>query len=213
MFAYALREDGSVADYFAHALRLHLAKVRPTLASGGFKFWGELDLAAGQYQLRVLARNAETGAYGVTTVPLAVAEPASSSPSLRQLLFPDHPTGKWLLAREQGASADESPFVLRGEGYLPAARPLLRRGVAAEMVVVGRELEAGPSLTAQLHDASGNVAGPARVEVLAGPSPAGGVAGEVELLASVRVDDAAPGRYTLRVTAGTARSEIEVEVE
>jgi hypothetical protein len=215
VFAYALREDGSIADYFAHALRLHLDKVRTTLASGGFKFWDRLDLAPGEYRLRVLARNAETGAMGLATVPLTVNDSAAGEPYLQSPLFPE-PAGRWLLAHAQDEAANGVPFVLRGEQYLPAARPVLRRGVASEMVWLGGGFDAATAqVEGQLYDVAGKLAGAARVEVLS--RTAGAEPGSVQILASVRVDDARPGRYTLRVAAtGVAAdlaSSIDVEVE
>lgn len=226
VFAYALREDGSVADYFAHALRLHLDKVRATLSNSGFKFWGQLDLAPGEYRLRLLARNVETGAYGLATVPLTVrdtaardaaaSDTAATGAFLLTPLFPE-PRGKWMLAREQGDSAPSGdPFVLRGESYLPAARPVLRRDVPSEMVLLGHGLDAASTrVEGQLYDAAGQLAGTPRVEVLAGS--AGAEPGSVQLVASVRAGDVAPGRYTLRVAVGDGATDvsstIEVEVE
>src|SRR5207249_2022638 len=55
------------------AVTAALPKTEATLASGGIKYYGSLSLAPGDYTLRTLVRNNETGRFGVTITPMKIS--------------------------------------------------------------------------------------------------------------------------------------------
>ncbi len=127
LFAYAFDENGAARDFFARRLSLDLTTSRAQLLDSGLKYWGHLDLAPGDYVVRVLVRNGLTGVAGVASLPLHVADFAAGESALLPMLFPE-PAGKWVLARESEAELRAEvafPFTLDGNPFIPAVRPAL----------------------------------------------------------------------------------------
>ncbi|HSL82092.1 MAG TPA: VWA domain-containing protein, partial [Thermoanaerobaculia bacterium] len=131
IYAYAIAEDGSVGDFMTQTMGLDVEKVRPALEASGLKFFGDLDLPPGDYLVRVLVRESESGRSATRAVPVMVPEFGSGFPTLAMPLFPEEP-GKWLMVQETAGSEARSarpfPFVLDGNAYLPAAKPVIQAG-------------------------------------------------------------------------------------
>ncbi|MCP4664216.1 MAG: VWA domain-containing protein, partial [bacterium] len=98
VFGYALDGDGEIHDFFSQKMNLDLGQARENppfvplrgnLEQGGLKFYGELDLRPGRYDLRVLVRAAETGRYALRIVPVSVADLSGSDPVLLPPVFVD----------------------------------------------------------------------------------------------------------------------------
>jgi VWFA-related protein len=142
IYAYAVDAAGEIRGHFAQTLGLDLAEAGPALAAGGLKYFGHLDLPPGAYSLRVLVRNAGSGAYALLEVPLTV--PTFAGAVLLPPLIPE-PGGRWLLTREPAAGGGPEPgerqvpypFVLRDQPFMPAARPRLAAGQDAPVALVG----------------------------------------------------------------------------
>ena len=71
IYSYALDAREVVHDFFTTQLRLDLAAVE-TMGDDGFWVWGKLVLRPGEYTLRTLVRNAQTGDTGVWTTRVTV---------------------------------------------------------------------------------------------------------------------------------------------
>lgn len=143
VYAYAIAGDGSVGDYFGQTMGLDLGKVRPAMEASGVKFFGELDLAPGEYILRVLVRDAQSGRSVTRVVPVSVPEFGSGSPTLAMPLFPEEP-GKWLMVQQTAGSETRSqrpyPFQLDGSAFIPAAKPIVQANGATQFVVLAYNL-------------------------------------------------------------------------
>src|SRR4030095_13992897 len=107
------------------------------MEEGGIKYYAHFDLAPGNYRVRVLVRNADTGRTGVQTVAVEVPTYSPTDPVLLPPFFMED-RQKWLLVREQegggGGGQQQSvvyPFTVGGEPYVPAAPPAPRREQAA----------------------------------------------------------------------------------
>ncbi|HEX6198892.1 MAG TPA: hypothetical protein VF150_01425, partial [Thermoanaerobaculia bacterium] len=174
IYAYAIGEDGSVGDFMTQNMGLDVEKVRPALEASGLKFFGDLELPPGDYLVRVLVRDAETGRSATRAVPVMVPEFGSGSPTLAMPLFPEQP-GKWLMVQEAAGTEARSqrpfPFVLDGNSYLPAAKPVIAAGGAAQFIVMGYNLgdEAVPLETTFLTADGAPVEGPKISFVTRGP--------------------------------------------
>ncbi len=145
IYAYALDTSGGVRDTFSQVLGLDLDKVGPALAQSGFKFWGDFELPPGEYVVRVLVRNSESGDLGLRVVPITVPDLSAAQSALLPPLVPEAP-GKWLLGREtrpEGSPQPPYPFILRTQPFIPAARPELRSKQATELCMVGYNLGDG----------------------------------------------------------------------
>ena len=122
IFVYAIDKKGQTRDYLVQPLGIDLSKAEATLAKGGIKYYGLLSLAPGDYTLRTLVRNNETGRFGVTVTPVkisALADPVALPP-----LFLEEGR-QWIMvkgkARSEADSAAEYPFAIGGESFVPTA--------------------------------------------------------------------------------------------
>ncbi len=205
IYGYVSDERGEMQDFFSQVVGFN-AREPAQLRQGGLKYYGHLDLAPGRYLVRVLVRNSVTGRVGVESEPLVV--PDYAGPVVLPPFFIETP-GRWLLVREKTTGgAPQSviyPFVVKGEPYVPAARPRLPRGEVARLCLVGYNLGSGvPRLAAQVVGASGQPVEGGKLELV--ERTATGIAGYDQLLATFSPQGLAPGSYTLRVEVGDRRA-------
>ena len=217
IFAYASDDKGTMRDFFTQMVSLDVSKGRETLRRGGLKYYGHMVLPAGEYLVRVLARDAATGRSGVKAVPVTVPDLESASSLLTPFFF--DPPGRWLLVREQAAGRADAhvvyPFTINGEPYVPAARPLLERGEAVRMALVGYNLSGGDlQVEGSLSSTAGEKLRSAPLTLV--ERTVTGIGGIDKLLASFRTDDLAAGDYLLHVAvvdaASGARNESSIPI-
>ncbi len=213
LYAYALSSSGEIRDFFTQSMGLDLPKVEAGLRQGGLKYYGHLDLDPGEYVVRVMVRNSETGSYSLRAVELTVPaeEPALSPP-----LVPE-PMGRWLIVREPESAIDRQvdyPFMLRGQPFIPAARPLLPAGGTAELCLMAYNLGDGAlDLETWVLTADGRRVEGHSFEVVERRPATGGE----QVVARLGAGGLAAGRYTLvlglRGQEGpAARSSIPFEI-
>ena len=210
LYVYAFDSRGAIQDFVNQSLAFEVAKVRPALLASGFKFFGHLELPPGDYSLRVLVRNGNTGDTGLRILPLHVPAFADSEAALLPPFLPE-PPDRWLLAREQPRGDYQQapyPFLIAGVPYIPSSRPVLVPGQPAEVVLQGYNLGTGDlEAKAEVQSADGQ-AMPGGALELAGSE--GGGAGAVRITGKFVPPALAPGEYRLRVTltdgAGKAQS-------
>lgn len=206
IYGYALTRSGEVRDFFAQSLNLEVDKVGSALERSGFKFWGHFQLPPDDYVLRVLARNSLTGDMALRLLPLRVPAAADREAYLSPPFVPE-PVGKWLLSEQASDRPDVAyPFMLAGEAFVPAARPVLERGRAVPLSLVAYNLGEHPAAaSAELFTAAGQPAGAAPIAILSSEGGAAGSALRVEAQLDGR--DLAPGEYELVVTLTDASGE------
>lgn len=159
VYAYAMDEQGSVHDHFAQSLGLEVAKVRRTLEGGGLTLYGHFDLDPGRYLVRVLVRNAETGESSVAAAPLEVPAFEHGEAALLPPLFPE--LGGRTLALREGGGRDKLrdvpfPFHIGDRTFLPAARPVVRAGEPAAVLLLASGLGEGePEIRGRVFAADG----------------------------------------------------------
>jgi hypothetical protein len=201
IYADAVGAGGLIADSFGQSLRLDTGWAGGTLRRGSLKFFGHLELPAGDYSLRVLVRNAGTGAFGKRALAVAVPAFAAGQPVLLSPFFPE-PAGRWALVRElpRGELRDVAyPFVVGQRAYVPASLPALRPGKSIAVALVGYNLGDGRlDARAKIQSADGRdlVGGDIRL----GGRDAGGGARPAVLRAVFRPPHLVPGDYRLVVT-------------
>jgi VWFA-related protein len=201
IYVYAIDANGFIQDFFDQFLQLDLDKSGPALRQGGLKFVGHLELPAGEYSLRVLLRNASTGAFGKRALPLSVPAFGPGKPVLLPPLFPE-PGGRWALVREspRGLQKDTAyPFTVGPMTYVPASRPLLRPGQDTAVALVGYNLGAEVATAGKLQSADGHDLGSLAIR-LGSREPGGEDRPDVYRAAFQPPRDLAPGNYRLVVT-------------
>jgi len=200
IYAYAIEKSGAVEDFFTQNMGLDLAKAGPVFKQNGLKFFGHLDLPPGSYSVRVLVRNARTGAHALRAVAVEVPT-FDSGTVLLPPLFPE-PAGRWLITRETQQPDDrqvEFPFLLRQEPFIPASRPLLGAGQDAQLSLVAYNLATGEvQAEATVLGADGKEVGRAPLTLV--DRERGGAASPDRVTATFKPPALAPGEYTLQVS-------------
>lgn len=201
LYAYATDDRGAMRDFFTYQVGLDLSQSRDAFERTGLKYYGHLELTPGDHLIRVLARNAKTGATGVRVVDLRVPALDGQEPVVLAPFFPE-PRGRWYLVREETEGGDARsvvyPFTVGGEIYVPAAEPSVARHGEARLYVTAYNLdEAEVELTAAVYDADGEPA--AGAEITLEERTVTGIAGLDKLVATFQPNDLPAGRYTLEV--------------
>ena len=213
IYAYAFDGSQRVADFLAEPLGLDVARASPRLSTGGIRYFGELRLPPGDYRLRTLVRNANTGRTGLTVTSLRVPSFGADEPSLLDPVFLEAGAADWFAVRgttrleaEKNAPAPllASLAGLGGENVVPAAAPHVAPGSTTKVCVVSYHLGGAVEnpgafrIGSELVDADGRTLSQATISLLARtpPEPDGR---RVFLLAFTAPADIAPGRYGLRV--------------
>ncbi|MCP4663627.1 MAG: VWA domain-containing protein, partial [bacterium] len=201
IYAYVTDARGEMRDFFTRTVGLDISQGRQTILDSGVKYYGHLELAPGEYLLRVLVRNAHTGRTGVKMAPLTIPAWATAELTVLPPFFMDAP-GKWLLVRERRGEGEGNsvvyPFTVNGEPYVPAARPVLQAEQPVEFCLVAYNLgRRDPGLR-------GWVVGSDGAEIRGGElalrqRTITGISGFDKLLAEFRPQGLVPGEYTLQV--------------
>ena len=205
IYAYAHDHENRVRDFLAQTVNLDLSMMREKLERGGLKYYGQLALPAGDYRLRVLVRNAETGRLGLTAETLHVPDFSGNPPYLAPPVFLEKAQGGVFIRGRSRTVADaarsEALLPSQPGEFVPSALAELNSGSPTRVSVIAYNFGA-PSLGelkigAQVLSSEGRPLGPGEIRVL-GNSPAGGDGKQV-LLVSFDPGSLAPGRYALRV--------------
>lgn len=213
IYVYAMDSAGAVKDFVSQTIGLDLAKVETALRQSGLKFFGHLDLAPGDYSVRVLVRNGATGAAGLEVATVHVPSFAAADPVLLPALFPE-PAGKWLIVREAVKEGDPQvpyPFMAGEQPYIPASKPVLGPGEEAAVSLVGYHLKDGDlQAEAKVLTADGQDAGNAELRVV--KRFGRGADGADRVSAALKTPGLQPGDYLLMVilTDPTGSSETSV---
>ena len=210
IYVYANDANNRLVDYFVQTLGVDLAAGRERLQAGGMRYFGILELPPGDYRLRSLVRNAETGRMGFQVGSVHVPDFSRREPYVLAPVFLEHP-GSWVTVRGHGAgetNGSGEPAArlfagLAGENAVPSAIPTLVPGAASRLCLVAYHFGAGESgeqfkLGAQLLDSAGRPLSGGELEVL-GRSPAEADGRRVFLLSFKPPQGLTPGRYGLRI--------------
>jgi VWFA-related protein len=201
VYVYALGADGAIQDFLFQALGLDLAKTEPALRQSGLKFFGHLDLPAGEYSVRTLIRNGATGAFSLRVAPLTVPAFATAGPLLLPPLFPDA-ANRWLIVREAQRGAQVAyPFMARKQPFIPSSRPALASGQEIAVALQGYNLGAGDlKAEARVTTPDGKETGTAGGELRLLEREKGAGGAPDRLTATFKPPSLPPGEYLLRVT-------------
>jgi hypothetical protein len=135
-------------------------------------------------------------------VPLDVPAYSSKEPELLPPMFAEAP-GSWVLVRQKEAETDGErsvvyPFTLKGEPYIPSARPTLASNRAAQVFLVGYNFGPGNlSVLGQVADAQGRKIEGGNLTLV--ERTATGIPGLDKLVATFSPSGLSAGGYTLTV--------------
>ncbi len=221
LYAYATDEKSEMRGFFSQQVSLDVSRSRDRMMGSGIKYYGHLEMRSGDYQVRVLARNARTGHTGVKAIGLTVPQYDETPAFVLPPFFPEQ-SARWVMVRERsnqsGSSSTVYPFTINGEPYVPAALPQIEIGNPTAFYLVGYNLGDGHlSLAGEVVDAGGTAI--PGVEVRLVERTATGIAGYDKLLAEIEHPQLAAGTYTLKValtnaaTGETGETSIPIEIQ
>jgi tetratricopeptide (TPR) repeat protein len=125
-YAYASSEEGEVKDFFGEKLTFDLDAVGHQIAGTGVRFYGHLDLEPGDYAVRMMVRDARTGASSVEVVPLSVPDFSVEHLAVMPPLIPQG-MDRWVSVRENkeraGLRVVDYPFMFKDQAFVPAVQP------------------------------------------------------------------------------------------
>jgi VWFA-related protein len=137
IFVYAIDKRGKTHDYLVQPVGIELSKAAAALSHGGIKYYGLLNLAPGDYTLRTLVRDNETGRFGVSVTPIKVA--AGSEPLSLPPLFLEEGR-QWIMIkgkpRSEADAAAEYPFAISGDSFVPTALAGLKNGEKSRVCLI-----------------------------------------------------------------------------
>ncbi len=206
VYVYATDPENRLIDFFAQTVGIDLAMNREKLEKGGLKYAGQLQLPAGEYRLRVLVRNSETGRSGLAVQSLHVPAFAANQPYIIPPIFLQAASGGMLVRGRQrgssGGAVSDDPLLSAGvEDFVPAALASVESDIPSRVSVVayhfGAESTATLRMAAQILSEEGRPLGDGAI-ALVGRSPVE-ADGRQLLLVSFTPGHLSPGRYSLRV--------------
>jgi VWFA-related protein len=209
VYAYASDAQGQMRDFFSQRAGFDLKKGRKAFEETGLKYYGHLDLPPGDYRVRVLVRNAQTGRTAVESVQVKVPAYGEAQPVLLPPFFIDQGE-RWLLLRETSDDAGRSksvvyPFTVAGEPYVPAAKPVLRSAEKARVCLVAYNLGAGEvNVQGQVVAADGKAAPAPGLNVVQRTST--GISGLDKMIATFDPRGLSNGDYVLQVAVTDPRT-------
>jgi VWFA-related protein len=205
IYVYANDSENQLRDFFAQSIGIDLGVNRSRLEKGGLRYARELSLPAGDYRLRVLVRNSETGRAGLTVQSLHVPAFTAGQPYLVPPIFLEASNGG-MLVRRSGSSGSSSEDPLLGAGVedlVPTAAPSLQPGSPSRVSIVayhfgnGEQSEPVLKMGAQVLTEDGRPMGDGMI-ALVGKGPVE-PDGRQLLLVSFTPAKLSPGLYSLRV--------------
>jgi len=200
-YGYVNDHLGTMLDYFSEVVSLEIGRGRQGLQAGGIKYYGHFDLPPGDYRVRVLVRNADTGRTVVAMVPVQVPAYALDDPVLLPPFFMEEQRS-WVLVRESsevsGRQSVVYPFTVKGEPYVPSAKPMLKAEAQARLCLVAYNLAPGTvAVDVQVTGADGKALPGGRIAQV--ERTATGISGVDKLLATFEPTGLAVGDYVLQV--------------
>jgi Flp pilus assembly protein TadD len=126
VYLYAVaRKSGSAAasvqGSLLEAVAADLARAGAAIEGSGLQYTGELSLAPGEYSLRVLVRNGQTGEVGLRLLDLTVPDFGADALLLAPV-FSNPAPSPWVAALSR---AGQTSGAMLADGRLPAAQPVL----------------------------------------------------------------------------------------
>jgi VWFA-related protein len=210
IYSYVSNAEGQMKDFFNQRLDLDLGKEhgRQAMLDGGVKYYGHFDLPPGTYNVRVLARNADTGRTGVQTARVEVPAYGQAQTVLLPPFFMED-RQKWLLVRENSHEGQQAsvvyPFTVEGQPYVPSARPTLRGEATAKLCLVAYNLGKGDvSVQGQVVAADGTASASGHLSKV--QRTATGIQGLDKLLATFDPTGLNAGSYVLQVAVTDPRT-------
>jgi VWFA-related protein len=207
IYVYAYDGEGRLRDYFTQGISIDLAINRERLEKGGLRYYGQLTLSPGEYRVRALVRNGETGRMGLVAETVRVPDFSQMQPYLAAPLFLGDTSDGISVRGQLGAvgkslSAGLVAPPTTSHGLMPVALPEMHSGDPAEVSLVayyfGPQRAQSLKIGAQVLSEEGRPLNEGAIRLVS-QSPAEPDGKQVLVVSFTPETTLLPGRYALRV--------------
>jgi VWFA-related protein len=203
IYGYALDEQGRILDMVNLTSTLDLSKLGARLEQKGLQLHTAFALPPGQYSLRFLVRDAETGRRGTTALDITVPALEPDRLALAPPLFMDD-LAAWIVLQSPSrrVATLDLPFRIQTDPFVPRTRPTLVNGRTDSVCVLlfdgGARYAQGAQfeIKAQLLDTAGT---PVRIGKLQVAKVVAESDGFRRFVLNVTPADVAPGAYAFKI--------------
>jgi VWFA-related protein len=215
VYAYLVDGEGIAHDHLGKLARWDPAAADPHDKAHGVSFQGSLRAAPGQYTLRLLVRDPDTGSAGVQLMDVTVPPYDANAGFLLPPVVVDE-AGRWLSVDMSGAGGAREPlafpFRIGERPFLPRASFEMRGGEPQRLLLFAYEpARAGDpaadlQISSTLTDRGGRSLRPGvlKIDSVRRDEP-----GRRTYLLGYTPERLAEGDYTLRIGVGEADSQVE----
>jgi len=156
IYGYAISNSGVFKDYFYQTLTISPGKVKKKLELYGIKHFDLNLVPPGDYMIRLIVRDKETGEIGCQTQEISVPDYDKGNLALSGLVFIQPDTG-WILSRgynpktptgrKKGVNLPlDYPYVLNNKPFVPGVVPVLNSSSKAQFYLRVYNLRLHPQL-------------------------------------------------------------------
>jgi VWFA-related protein len=156
IYGYAITSSGVFKDYFYQTLTISPGKVKKKLELYGIKHFDLHLVPPGDYIIRLIVRDKETGEIGCQTQEISVPDYDKGNLALSGLVF-IQPESDWILSRGYDPKAPtgrkkgvnlplDYPYVLNNKPFIPGVVPILNKSSKAQFYLKVYNLRLHPQL-------------------------------------------------------------------
>jgi len=214
IYGYAVDSDGKFRDFFYNPLNIEISKVKGKLEIHGIKYFDLLLVPPGDYRIKCIVRDSETGETGVVQEEISVPKYEDSKLIVSPPIFIDNDPG-WLsipgydpsapTGRKKGEGLPvDYPFILGNERFFPGILPTYYEHTQGQFLLRVHNLKLHPTaqvpqtdMTFEVVDDSG---GSYKAVQILSIKPFQTNPNLYELLFGYEIKDIPPGRYRLKIT-------------
>jgi VWFA-related protein len=210
LYGYAVAADGTVHDHLAQLARIDPDKADPERLAQGLSLFGKLEVPPGQYTLRLMVVESNSGSSGVQFLDVTVPAHDPRAGFLLPPVLMDDPR-HWLSLSMAG-DRSAFPFAMGGEAFQPRTTFRVKPGTPERLALIAFEPErasdpaAGIEIQSSVTDAAGRFvpAGHLRIDRVHREQ-----GGRRTYVLGYTPEALAPGDYTLRIGIGESGSRLE----
>lgn len=214
IYGYAISSSGVFKDFFYQTLTISPGKVTKKLELCGIKHFDLHLVPPGDYKIRLIVRDKETGEIGCQTQEVSVPDYNKGNLALSGLVF-IQPDSDWILSRGYDPKAPtgrkkgvnlplDYPYVLNNKPFIPGVVPVLNKSSKAQFYFRVYNLRLHPQaqvpqteISFEIMDMEGKSTLFRNVELLQTPTqPEPGV---FDFLFQANFWNLAPGPYQLKL--------------
>ena len=215
IFSYAISSSGTFKDFFHQILTISPQESKKDLESFGIKYYDLHLLSPGDYKIKLIIRDKDTGEIGCRIQKISVPDYEKGDLAVSGPVF-IQPGADWLLTRgfdplkpggrKMGINLPlDYPFILNNKPFIPGVFPVLKASVPAQFYLKVYNLKLHPQaqiprteMSFEMVDGEGKSTALEDVEFLQNPLQV--KMGEFDLFFKAKFGSYIPGYYWLKIT-------------